>query len=143
MVAKTAFHAMHAGFREAATMVTDTLLPLPPSTAADLANRHVPGQRAAFRIAVLLDLRVALGRNDRLGPAFFQVDVHLPLVVSAVAIELIRSTGHLIQQGRGLAGVVATVLGERFRHNLLGLRIDGQVQLPPRADPHRPSGSTL
>jgi hypothetical protein len=61
MVAKTALHPMHAGFREAATMVTDTLLPLSPATAADLANRHVPGQRAALRVTVLLDLRVAWG----------------------------------------------------------------------------------
>ena len=131
MVAKAALHPMHRRFRQAAAMVARAFLPTPAATAADFPNRHVPGQRAAPRIAVLRNLRVALRRDDGLRSTLFQDFVDLPLVVRPVAVEGIRRAGHLIQQRAHLARVVATVFRQGFRFDLLRRRVDRQVQLPP------------
>ena len=45
-------------------MIPGTLFPLPTAPATDFSNRCVPRQRAALRVAVLLDLRVTLRRNE-------------------------------------------------------------------------------
>lgn len=39
----------------------------------------------------------------------------------------------MVQQQSRLIGVVAAVLGEQFRHDLVGRRVDRQVELPPGA----------
>lgn len=130
--AETVFQPIHGGFRQTATMITDFLLPALAADATNRADRFVARKRIVAAIAMLFDLRVALRRNDRRDALLGQRGVDLPLVVAAVAVELVDRLLDVLQYLRNRIGVMAAVFRENFRHDLVRRGVHRQVQFSPR-----------
>jgi hypothetical protein len=133
MIAESAFHPIHGGFRKVPAMVAAPLFPLPTAVLADFADRRVTRQRTSGGVAVTPNLRVPTRRDDREDATFLQGFVGLALVIGSVAIKSADLIGRLIQQVGHLTGVVATVFRQGFDLDLVRVGIHRQMQLSPHA----------
>src|SRR3972149_4270952 len=124
---------MHGGFRKAPAMIAHRFLPRLATSAADLADRFVSWKWRAICVAVLFDLGVSAGRDDRPNRFLGQRLIDLPLVVGAVAIKSVDRAVDLLQQVVHLICVVAAVLGQYLGLDFLRFGVHRQVQLAPRA----------
>jgi hypothetical protein len=109
-------------------MIANIFLPSPTSAMADRSDRRVSRQRTTARLALLLNLCIPLRWNNRLDSLLVQRFIDFPFVVIAVAVKPIDLACHLIQKGIHLAAVVATVVRQCIRFDLVRIRVDRQME---------------